>query len=62
MLIGELMAPLFYALTDGNLGVRVTITVTVKGYYFNEFRVTFRVTFSIFVGFARNRKECSKSK
>lgn len=46
MLIGELMAPLFYALTGGNL----------------EFRVTFRVTFSDFVGFARNRKECSKRK
>lgn len=29
MLIGELMAPLFYALTGGNFGFRVTITVTV---------------------------------
>ena len=62
MLIGELMAPLFYALTRGNLGFRVTITVTVKGYYFDEFRVTFRVTFSLFGWFAQNRKECSKCK
>lgn len=29
MLIGELMAPLFYALTGGNFEFRVTITVTV---------------------------------
>ena len=48
------MAPLFYALTDGNFWFRVTITVTVQGYYFNEFRVTFRVTFSDFVdGFTK---------
>ena len=62
MLIGELMAPFFYAPTVGFIWLGVTIGVTVRGYYFNEFRVTFRVTFSDFVGFARNRKECSKSK
>lgn len=38
MLIGELMAPLFYALTDGDFVFRVTI------------RVTFRVTFLMSLG------------
>ena len=29
MLIGELMAPLFYALTDGNFGFRVTTLMSL---------------------------------
>ena len=34
MLIGELMAPFFYAPTVGFIWLGVTIGVTVRGYYF----------------------------
>ena len=62
MLIGELMAPFFYAPTVGFIWLGVTIGVTVRGYYFFKLGVTLGVTFSDFGGFVRNRKECSKSK
>ena len=62
MLIGELMAPFFYAPTVGFIWLGVTIGVTVRGYYFIELGVTLGVTFSAFGGCARNRKECRKCK
>ena len=76
MLIGELMAPFFYAPTVGfiwlgvTIGVTVrgyyffklgvTLGVTVRGYYFFKLGVTLGVTFSVLRGYARNRKLCYK--
>ena len=62
MLIGELMAPFFYAPTVGFIWLGVTIGVTVRGYYFFKLGVTLGVTFSAFGGCARDRKECIKCK
>lgn len=56
MLIGELMAPFFYAPTVGFIWLGVTIGVTVRGYYFFKLGVTF----SVLRGYARNRKLCYK--
>ena len=55
MLIGELMAPFFYAPTVGFIWLGVTIGVTVRGYYFFKLGVTLGVTFSVLRGYARNR-------
>lgn len=44
--------PLFLCI----FGFRVTNRVTVQGYCFNKFRVTFRVTFSVFTIYVRNKK------
>lgn len=64
MLIGELMAPFFYAPTVGfiwlGVTIGVTIGVTVRGYYFFKLGVTLGVTFSVLRGYARNRKLCYK--
>ncbi|RGM12936.1 hypothetical protein DXC34_09855 [Bacteroides stercoris] len=60
MLIGELMAPLFYVPTVGFIWLGVTIGVTVRGYYFFKLGVTLGVTFSVLRGYARNRKLCYK--
>lgn len=60
MLIGELMAPFFYAPTVGFIWLGVTIEVTVRGYYFFKLGVTLGVTFSVLRGYARNRKLCYK--
>ena len=56
MLIGELMAPFFYAPTVGF----IWFGVTVRGYYFFKLGVTLGVTFSVLRGYARNRKLCYK--
>ena len=47
MLIGELMAPFFYAPTVGFIWLGVTIGVTVRGYYFFKLGVTLGVTTSL---------------
>ena len=60
MLIGELMAPFFYAPTVGFIWLGVTIGVTVRGYFFFKVGVTLGVTFSVLRGYARNRKLCYK--
>ena len=62
MLIGELMAPLFYAPMVSFIWLGVTIGVTVRGYYFFQLGVTLGVTFSVFRGYARNRKRCCQCK
>ena len=56
MLIGELMAPFFYAPTGGFIWLGVTIGVTVSGYYFFKLGVTLGVTFSVLRGCTRKKE------